>query len=125
MIQRCTNPNAPHYEDYGGRGINVCPRWRKFENFYEDTKGGYADNLTLDRPDNDGDYDPSNFRWATKKQQQNNKRNNVKLTIGTVTAGIEEWAKISGTVKQTIVTRFYRGYSHEECVYGKKVEKWN
>lgn len=72
MIQRCENPNCSSYKWYGGRGIKVCERWHKFENFYADV-GNPPEGMTLDRyPDNNGDYEPDNWRWATINQQRNN-----------------------------------------------------
>lgn len=73
MKARCLNSKNTHYENYGGRGITVCERWMKFENFLEDM-GERPENKTLDRVDNDGNYEPSNCRWATKKQQQSNRK---------------------------------------------------
>lgn len=74
MIQRCENPNNPRYKYYGGRGIKVCERWHTFENFYADV-GNRPKGKSLDRwPDNDGDYKPTNFRWATRKEQRANSR---------------------------------------------------
>lgn len=75
MLQRCENPNATQYADYGGRGIKVCKRWKNFKNFYRDM-GEAPKYLTLDRINNDRDYKPSNCRWATYFQQANNRRNN-------------------------------------------------
>ena len=74
MLKRCYNPNNPSYKNYGGRGIKVCDRWRhSFINFYSDM-GGRPSGLTLDRVDNDGNYEFSNCRWATDKEQNNNQR---------------------------------------------------
>jgi hypothetical protein len=73
MIQRCTNPKNPGWGSWGGRGIMVCSRWLDFKNFLVDM-GPRPDNLSIDRIDNDGNYEPGNCRWATALQQRHNRR---------------------------------------------------
>ncbi len=75
MLRRCYDNNNAKYHRYGGRGIIVCDRWRKFENFLADM-GEKPDGLSLDRINNDGNYEPKNCRWTTQKVQQNNRSNN-------------------------------------------------
>jgi len=98
MIARCTKPNNTSYPRYGAVGVKVCDRWlESFENFYTDTKDGYADNLTLDRyPNVNGDYEPNNFRWATYQQQSENKKNTIYLVIDGERKTLMEWSRISG-----------------------------
>lgn len=73
MIQRCSNPKLPYYENYGGRGITVCERWKTFSNFYHDM-GQRPDGTSINRIDTNGNYEPSNCNWATRKEQQQNRK---------------------------------------------------
>ena len=79
MIQRCTNPKTINYKDYGGRGIIVCQRWRdSFENFLSDMGKRPSFDYTLDRIDNNGNYEPGNCKWSTQSEQNKNQRRNKK-----------------------------------------------
>ena len=96
MKSRCYKENSSNYKYYGGRGIRVCEEWLGKDGAYNFCKwaksNGYSDNLTLDRIDNNAEYSPSNCRWITWKQQQNNKRNNVKFSYKGQTKTMAEWA---------------------------------
>lgn len=116
MIQRCTNPKSNRYYTHGGRGIKVCERWRKFENFLEDMGLRPEKGLSLERRNNDGDYEPSNCFWATKKQQARNKRNTIRLTIGGVTKAMRDWAEETGAHPSAIIARLRAGVAPELAI---------
>lgn len=102
MKERCYRKKYHNYERYGGRGISVCPRWKdSFENFYEDMSPTWKEGLTLDRIDNNGNYEPSNCRWATRKEQNNNQEKTVK--IGGVP--LQVYAKEHGINPSTLHSR--------------------
>lgn len=107
MIQRCYNPNAKHYSRYGGRDIIICDEWlNDFDNFKEWAyNNGYFDNLTIDRINNDGNYEPSNCRWVTMQEQQYNKSTNRLLTYNGETHSIKEWSKIKNINYSTLLQR--------------------
>lgn len=105
MTQRCTNPNDEAYRHYGGRGITICARWKGFENFLADM-GERPNGLTLDRfPNNNGNYEPGNCRWATAKQQANNTRNNRLITFDGRTRTLAEWSDLLGLSQRTLWQR--------------------
>ena len=120
---RCYNQNDPHFNRYGGRGITVCDEWKNdFKAFYDwAMSNGYQDDLTIDRIDNDGNYEPCNCRWVTVKEQNRNKRNVKFITYDGRTQTIPEWTKEFGLGKETIRERLKRGWSDEEALTGKKV----
>ncbi len=103
MRARCLRSTATSYHRYGGRGISICKRWDTFSIFLKDM-GEPPVGLTLDRIDNDGDYKPSNCRWATHKEQQRNSSNCRVLSFRGVRKGLSEWA-ISLGITQSALTR--------------------
>jgi len=116
MKSRCYYKNNVAYSSYGKRNISVCKEWK--DNFvsFKDwaLKNGYADNLTIDRIDNNGDYEPNNCRWATYTQQENNRSNNTKVTIGKETYTLAEWSRKIGICSATISNRLKSGWSDSE-----------
>lgn len=108
---RCKNPNNQSYSKYGGRGIKICDEWGDdFMNFYNwAIENGYSDDLSIDRIDVNGNYEPSNCRWATAKEQGNNRTNTRFLEIENIIKPISEWAVISGLNSETILIRYDKG----------------
>lgn len=104
MLTRCENTNSRSFKNYGGRGIKVCQRWRKFEHFLEDM-GSPKKGQTLERKDNEGDYSPDNCRWASRAEQAINKRNNRRFSFGGKTQTLAEWARETGLHHTTILAR--------------------
>jgi len=113
MKSRCSNETDCNYDGYGGRGIKVCKRWQKFESFYEDMGEPTTKTHSLDRIDNDGDYEPSNCRWATATQQQNNTRNNRLISYKGETKTAAQWARVAGVKYITFFGRINRGVPME------------
>ena len=115
MVERCTNPKNIGWRLYGGRGIEVCPRWLKFENFFADM-GVRPKGKTLDRVNGALGYAPDNVRWATMKEQQRNRRNNRPLTLNGKTQTLTGWAKATGIKRQCIDRRLRRGWTIEKAL---------
>lgn len=115
MKSRCFNPKKRHYEYYGARGITVCERWLKFENFLADM-GECPPKLSIHRINNDGNYEPSNCKWATLKEQGRAKSNNRLLTINGETKPLIAWAEQYNILKTTLRERLQRGWSAERAV---------
>lgn len=106
MLWRCYRIEHNSYKYYGGRGIKVCEDWQEFQPFYDwALANGYADNLTIDRIDNDGNYEPSNCRWVTTKEQARNRRSNRFFTYDGQTKTISEWAESIGISQQAMEER--------------------
>lgn len=117
MKDRCNNPNCHAYDRYGGRGISVCEEWNSFDPFYEwAMEYGYTDSLTIDRVDVDGDYTPTNCRWSTYIEQNNNKRNNHYLELNGEKRSVQEWSRITGIPRTTINNRIRRGWPTERVL---------
>lgn len=113
MKGRCYNVNNTRYYRYGGRGITVCDEWKyNFEPFYQwAMKNGYSDDLTIDRIDNDSNYCPENCRWATIKEQCNNRSTNIVIQIGNAKKTLTEWCEIFELDSKIILARYHRnGY---------------
>lgn len=115
MVQRCTNPNLKQHEDYGGRGIRVCDRWKEFKNFLEDM-GKCPFRYSIDRIDNNKGYYKKNCRWATRKQQARNTRRNRLIIYNGKTQCITAWSQEVGISVQTIVRRIKNGWSIEAAL---------
>lgn len=120
MKARCFNKNTEHYSDYGGRGITVCDRWRdSFDLFYEDVSKlphFGEDGYSLNRIDNDGNYEPGNVEWADSVVQNNNKRNNRLVTFNDKTQTVAKWSRETGIPYNVIYKRAKLGWSLDEIL---------
>lgn len=118
MHNRCYNTTANSYKNYGGRGITVCKEWNDdFMVFYDwAIRSGYKSFLTLDRINPDLGYCPENCRWATKKEQANNRRNNKKITFDGQTHTLAEWETITGVDQYNIYNRIQDGWTIKDTL---------
>lgn len=113
IVSRCCNPNNPEYKYYGGRGITLCKEWKESPEAFAKWAyaNGYSENLSIDRIDVNGNYEPSNCRWTDNITQANNKRTNVFIEFNGERHTIAEWSRITGIKKCTIQKRLKKGWS--------------
>jgi hypothetical protein len=121
MIQRCTNPQSKAWNDYGGRGITVCDRWRDFARFYADMGARPSDEHSIERIDNSNGYEPANCRWATRKEQANNTRRSRLYTLNGETLCVQDWARRAGLHSFTLGRRLKEGMSLEVAM---SIPRW-
>lgn len=120
--QRCYNKSSKSYPNYGERGIKVCDEWlNDFMTFYDwSVSHGYKEGLSIDRIDNNGNYDPSNCRWTDRKTQNNNRRNNTYISYNGKTQTLAQWGKELNIDQHTISARKRKGWTDKECLFGKE-----
>lgn len=124
MKRRCYNPEEKFYKDYGGRGIKVCDEWMDKKEGHSNfqkwaVKNGWEEGRSIDRIDVNGNYEPSNCRWATPEEQANNRRNNNYITINGVTKTTSEWARQIGISQNAFTGRINSGWTGEELLKPK------
>jgi hypothetical protein len=124
--ERCNTPSCTAYKRYGGRGITVCEEWDDFQTFRAWAMShGYKDGLTIDRIDSNGNYEPSNCRWATYKQQANNMRSNRWIEYGGQKKTLTQWAEYSGIKVATLWSRLEHGWSVEKALTKGARHDWH
>ena len=117
MRNRCNNAGSTNYKWYGGRGVKVCSEWNWFPNFQKwALANGYAEQLTIDRVNGDGNYGPDNCRWSTMKEQNNNRRDNLWINIDGQAKTIPQWSDLSGVSQSTIWERVRRGDAGQRII---------
>ncbi len=122
MLARCRNKNCPSYPIYGGRGITVCERWNSFANFRQDM-GERPKGMTLDRIDNNGNYEPGNVRWASRAEQSRNTRRNRIFSLGGKDQCLKDWAAEVGIHYETLRSRLAAGLTLE-FELSRKIGRW-
>ena len=128
MMERCYLPSSGNYKHYGEKGIKVCEEWHNIDNFSKwVATSNYKRGLTIDRIDTTKNYSPENCRWATKKEQSNNRKNTLRYTYNGETKALTEWAEMFGINRFTLYSRIEeRGWSIEKaletpiCSYGER-----
>jgi hypothetical protein len=114
MVTRCRGTaGKDSIKKYKDRGITVCEKWKKFIGFYEDMFPSYVEGLTIERIDNNGNYEPLNCRWATWKEQANNKRNTLRIEYKGEIRSLSEWADKLGISFSKLRNRYYQSYLND------------
>jgi hypothetical protein len=117
MKNRCCREDDPHYSGYGGRGISICADWLDSKKFFDwALRYGYDDALSIERIDNNGNYEPSNCRWATVFEQANNRRTNKRYAYSGRTLTLAEWSSETGILRHNLTNRIKRGWSIERAL---------
>lgn len=116
MRGRCNNRNDQDYRHYGERGVRVCGRWDSYASFETDMAPRPSLEHSIDRIDNDGDYEPANCRWATQKEQVRNTRRNRSVTIDGATRILAEWCELLNIKMHTVHARMRRGWSVHDSI---------
>jgi hypothetical protein len=116
MIDRCSNPRSQHFDRYGGRGIRVCSRWSSFWKYVEDMGERPSNRHSLERIDNDANYEPGNCRWATQAEQMLNTCQTKKLVFMGREKPLIVWAREVGINYWTLIRRLQRGWSVERAL---------
>lgn len=114
--RRCTNRNSSSFPNYGGRGIVVCERWKSFENFFSDMGKRPSPEHQIERSDNDGNYEPSNCRWATRTEQARNRRSTRLIVAFGEALPLAAWSERTGIGRSTIAMRILRGMNPEQAL---------
>lgn len=124
MKARCDNPKHPQYADYGGRGISYCSEWAEFPAFLADVGERPFDGASLDRIDNDGNYEPSNVRWADRRTQRVNSRQVTLVTIGGETRLVTDWCRLYGISIGAVHRRLQKGMGMVEAITAPKAKRF-
>lgn len=125
MRDRCSNPNLKCFKNYGGRGVQVCARWLGkdgFANFLADLGARPSLGHSLDRIDNNGNYEPSNCRWVTFQEQQKNRRDTRILSYQGLSLCVRDWERRLGLRKGTICTRLHRGWPVNDDLFAPPMD---
>ena len=126
MRERCNNPTHMSYKNYGGRGVAICERWDKFENFFADMGERPSPKHSLDRIDNDGNYEPNNCRWATRSQQNGNRQHTKRFAwAGQQMAPVEIYRDSKPNISfRAFLYRLSRGRPVEQALNNRQWQRW-